>query len=119
MLIKGGYLLEVEVFGYNNPTGRCQDCLRPAGKNERSCCDSPNHTICSGDQRCDSYFVYCSRPLNSYSEEASCHFGERVISTVNVDDGPVNFSQSTVLGLENPLQLQGPSQVYEVDNFSC
>lgn len=51
-----------------------------------------------------------------HSEQASigCQFGEKIMSTVNVNDGPVNFSQSIVLGLENPFQLKGPVDAYEV-----
>lgn len=85
--------------------------------NQRSCCDSESHTNCSGDHRCDSYFIYCSRPLlDSSVEQATsigCQFGENIIiSTVNVNDEPVNFSRSIVLGLKNPFQLQGPSGAY-------
>ena len=52
------------------------------------------------------------------SEQASigCLFGGNniIMSTVNVNDGPVNFSQSIVLGLENPFQLKGPVDAYKV-----
>ena len=38
------------------------------------------------------------------------------MSNVNPDDGRLNFSQSPVLGLENPIILQGLTNAYMVYN---
>lgn len=124
-VVTGWYLLEVRIFGYSNPTGRCQACHRPINENQRSDCDSESESHItvnfygSGDYQCDSYFTYCSREFFSMNSEQAtsgptvgCHFGEMVQSTVNVNDRPVNFSQGRVLGLDNPFQLQRLSDAY-------
>ena len=50
--------------------------------------------------------VGCSRSSNEY----------RSISSINTDDGPLDFSQSTVLGLNNPQILSGLEGPYEVSD---
>ena len=108
-LVDGLYQIEVTVFGYDNPTGRCQECLE---EGVRGCCDNFESTSCSGSSLCDSFFIYCLRAVGSTGRGCS-YFGNR-ISNVNVDDGSLNFSQSTVLGLENPTVLQGLTDTYTV-----
>lgn len=118
VLVEGLYQLEVTVFGYNNPTGRCQDCRGgdddddDDNGNFRGCCDNFESSSCSGSSLCDSYFVYCLRTMGSTGRGCS-YFGNR-ISNVNGDDSPLNFSQSMVLGLENPIVLQGLTSTYTV-----
>ena len=110
ILVEGAYQLEVTVFGYNNPTGRCQGCPRRSGT--RACCDDFDSISCSGSDHCDSRFTYCLQTLGSTDSDCS-YFGTRT-STINVADGPLNFSQNRVLGLENPLILQGLTNTYMV-----
>ena len=115
MLISGRYAVEVRLFGYDNPTQKCQDC-RDGQFADPGCCDDFQALTCPNtDQRCDSFFFYCLRTLNSQMERNCSYFGSRT-SAVNTDDGALNFSQSVVLGLENPLQLQGLTDAY---NVSC
>ena len=106
VLVEGLYQLEVTVFGYNNPTGRCQGC-----GSARGCCDDFEAKNCS-KFLCDSFFIYCLRTIGS-SESGCFSFGNR-ISYINTDDGLLNFSRSRVLGLENPVILQGLTNAYTV-----
>ena len=106
-VVEGLYQLEVTIFGYNNPTGRCQEC-----GSHQECCDAPADTRCSGRALCDSSFTYCLRGIGSTGRNCS-YFGNRT-SNSNSDDGPINFSQSRVLGLENPVILEGLTNAYMV-----
>lgn len=97
-------MLEVRLYGYNNPTGRCQECGNMMG-----CCDRHNTTECGERFMCDTYFHYCLRPLGSDKEEGggNCSDYGGITSNTNTNDRFVNFSQSMVLGLDNPLLLPG------------
>ena len=101
-------MVEVRLSGYRNPTGRCEECPHERNVEPRRCCDDFNrYSNCFQGNRgreCDSYFTYCLRPYGTTFR--GCFTYETVTSTVNTDDGPLDFSQSTVLGLPNPLQLQ-------------
>ena len=108
-VVEGLYQLEVTVFGYNNPTGRCQGCVHD---DTRGCCDDFRRTSCSDSELCDSYFIYCLQEKGS-TESGCSHIGNQR-STHNINDGPLNFSQSMVLGLENPIILQGLTNTYMV-----
>ena len=107
--VNGLYMLEVNVYGYNNPTGRCQDCGSRKAPEVMGCCDlhTSKDLICSRDLLllCDSYFYYCLRALGS--EGGHCSYFGNVISNVNRNDAFIDFSQSMVLGLDNPLILPG------------
>ena len=113
MLVRGRYVVEVELLGYDNPTQRCQDCRRGQFA-DPGCCDFYDRTICTRqvNYRCDSYFFYCLRTIGHSGRNCS-YFGNRT-SDSNLDDGLINFNLSSVLGLENPLQLQGLTDVYAV-----
>ena len=112
MVIQGRYVVEVRLNGYNNPTGS----RRSSG--QIRCCDTSDTHDCNGDKRCDSYFIYCLRPLGEVSLNPRCFSYEvRTRSSTNVDDAPLNFSQSIVLGLYNPLNLSGWETAYKVSNF--
>ena len=101
--VEGKYMVEVRLFGYENPTGTCRECDFNTGT--ISCCDDCNRASNCGQEgrRSDSYFIYCLRPDGIVG--LGCSTYETETSTVNTDDGPLDFSQSTVLGLPNPLQL--------------
>ena len=98
--------MEVELHGYHNPTGRCRGCLF---EERRGCCDLFRTIDCEGDLQCDSYFVYCLAISQGCAPNS-----QRRISTSNENDGPLDFSSSLVLGLENPLILEGLEGAYEV-----
>ena len=116
VIVKGLYQLEVTVFGYNNPTGRCHQCVNPAN-NQPGCCDDFVQTNCSGNFSCDSFFVYCLRPALERTG-GNCSYFSNQTSDFNPDDGDLNFSQSPVLGLDNPIILQGLTNAYMVHNKS-
>ena len=99
-------MVEVRLFGYQNPTGRCEQCPNSFISDPRRCCDDfSRDSYCDeGDRECDSYFTYCLKPYGIGGMGCS-NLVESLTSTVNTDDGPLDFSQSTVLGLPNPLQL--------------
>ena len=108
----GLYFLEVMLYGYRNPTGTCEDCV--IGQTH-GCCDRHNTTECS-NFLCDTYFDYCLRPLGSKEEGAGgCSYSGYIVTpTFNRNDGFINFSQSTVLGLDNPLILPGLTNDWNV-----
>ena len=95
-IVHGQYEVEVRVFSYSNPTGRCPGCIL-RGNNETGCCDTFLVETCEDNLRCDSFFIYCLRPLNSTVEGGCANF-ETKTSNPNLNDGPIDFSQSTVLG---------------------
>ena len=112
ILVEGLYQLEVTVFDYNNPTGRCQECNSPFLDGILGCCDNLGSTSCAGRDLCDSSFTYCLRTIGSTGRGCS-YFGIRK-SDSNTDDRPLDFSQSRVLGLENSVILQGLTNTYSV-----
>ena len=115
-LVKGRYLIEVELFGYDNPTQTCQNC-RPGQFVDPGCCDHHDRSICtSNGDRCDSFFIYCLRTIGS---TGICSYFGNQMSLVNPEDGIIDFNQSLVLGLDNPLQLQGLTDAYENVSSLC
>lgn len=113
MIVNGHYLVEVRLFAYNNPTGKCQGCYVQRS-NQVRCCDTNSVVDCENIRRCDSYFIYCLRPLNTSSIEEGCFGFENRTSDFNRNDGTLNFSNETVLGLPNPLLLPGLTEAYTV-----
>ena len=112
--------MEVRLLGYENPTQRCQEC-RAFRSGVKSCCDYYyRSTPCDGDRKCDSYFMYCLRPLQSQDfQEGSCSNSDRTVtSAVNTDDEMIDFTQSKVLGLNNSFQLQGLTEDYRVSFYA-
>ena len=123
VIVQGLYLVEVRLLGYENPTGKCQDCWkRFNGQWRWRCCDDfeRSNQCTDGDRECDSYFIYCLRPFQTRdSREGGCSNSDKTVtSTVNTDDGMIDFSQSEVLGLNNPFQLQGLTEDYEVRHLT-
>ena len=115
-LVRGRYVVDVRLFGYDNPTQRCHRCRIGGPSGRPGCCDDHAAATClSSHLRCDSYFFYCLRTLNSPMERGCTYSGSR-LSNPNMNDGEINFGQSVVLGLENPLQLRGLTDAY---NVSC
>ena len=107
-------MLEVELYGYSNPTGRCRGCLvRNTDQSLGGCCDQFTATSCTNELRCDSFFTFCLE-----SERGGCLSGTEQRSDVNINDGFLNFSQSSVLGLENPLIISGSADPYTVSELT-
>ena len=124
VLVEGRYLVEVRLNGYTNPTGQCQDC-KILFDWIQTCCDvevppeilRPITTSgCTGDRRCDSYFNYCLRPFGDEQPDG-CSSDEYTTSSRNSNDGPLNFTQSRVLGLSNPQVLSGLKDAYQVSSY--
>ena len=116
--VQGLYLLEVGLNGYANPDGKCIAC--PRGMNTNSCCDdfgrfkNCNHP----DRACDSYYIFCLRTFGTERERYNCqknYKGTRVTS-INVNDAPLDYTNKTVLGLENPFLLPGLTEDYKVSS---
>ena len=109
-------MVEIEFFGYRNPTGRCADCPIRKGKRVNSCCDDFSRTICNRNARCDSYFYFCLRDLGDRSTKSGCSYFGNKVTLPNINDAPLNIDASTksVLGLDNPIQLPGLEGPYTV-----
>ena len=116
-VVRGRYLVEVEVFGYNNPTQTCQDCRDGGQFADPGCCDRHDRSICISNDRCDSFFIYCLRTIGSTGRD--CSYIENQMSLVNQEDLAIDFNESLVLGLNNPLQLQGLTNAYENVSSLC
>ena len=114
VLVEGRYTVEVRLNGYTNPSGKCnsRNCFPDA--HQQTCCDSRDTNICTNRERCDSYFVYCLRPLGTI--DFGCFDNEtRAVSLPNEDDrSGIDFSMSRVLGLSNPQNFPGLGDAYEV-----
>ena len=66
-------------------------------------------TTCSDELQCDSFFTYCLG-----REQGGCVSGTQRRSEVNINDGFLDFSQGSVLGLENPIIISGSTDPYTV-----
>ena len=116
MLVEERYVVKVRLNGYTNPSGECQGCDIII---DRTCCDVDldfTTSGCIGERRCDSYFNYCLRRIGD--KKPDCSPSERRnTSSINSNDGPLNFSQSRVLGLSNPQVLSGLKGAYQVSSY--
>ena len=89
---------------------------------EPGCCDLYGELSSCGDfYRCDTYFMYVLRALGNIETGENCttsnsdkHSSSRRISQPNLNDGSTNFSDSIVLGLNNPLILRGLDNIWNV-----
>ena len=112
--LRADYVVEVHMQSYNNPTNRA---LGQGG----DCCDPQPSTdsTCSEHERCDSYFIFCLRPLNTPPTQRGCDT-PNITSEVARNNASINFTQPTFLGIANPFQLNasGPWQV-SIFHYSC
>ena len=92
-----------------------------SGGNVHSCCDDfrrlddCNHP----DRACDSYFIFCLRTFGTQRERYNCqenYKGTRVTSA-NINDGVLDYTNKTVFGLENPFLLPGLTEDYKVSSY--
>ena len=105
-------MIEVRVQGYNNPTNGCEAF-------NGGCCDRRSVTTCTGQLRCDNQFTYCLRSHNTPATTRDCQgYTSTLRSAVNTDGGLIDFSQSTVLGLPNPIRLTGLTNSWQVSTLS-
>ena len=112
-MVGGDYILNVTIMSYSS-NGRCSQC------NDESlygCCDDWESTSCGSvgnSRRCDTYFQYCLLDSGTaFNLPITCNI--RAQSTQATSNGAaIDFSQSTVLGLSNPLTLSGNLPTYPV-----
>ena len=106
--------MEVRLFGYDNPTQRCQDC-RDGEFADAGCCDDfvLTEAVCTNGRRCDTFFIYCLRTIGSAGRNCP-YFGAKMSTANTNDELIIDFNQRSVLGLDNPLQLQGLTDAYTV-----
>ena len=114
-LVKGLYVIQLQLLGYDNPTQERIVCFfTPSFQCFFPCCDDGSGPCTNGDRRCDTFFTYCLRPLNTTERGCSSTSGNVLQSDVNENDAAVNFSQSTVLGLSKPINLPGLTNDWNV-----
>ena len=107
MFVAGDYVLEVNVLSYSNPTNR--------RASSGGCCDGTGNCN-TGGHRCDTYFRFCLRPVYTHSTSRECETTALTSSHVQ-DDGFIDFTQPTFLGLDNPLLLSGLITAWQVKLF--
>lgn len=119
LLLRAEYILNITLQSYSS-NGRCAEC-REEEDEGNGCCDDFESRSCGtagvSSRRCDTYFLYCLLPINTNTatygrNPVPCTVIAQSESTVN--DAPIDFSQSTVLGLSNPLIFSGISSTWEV-----
>ena len=135
-LVKGDYILRVQVSDYSNPRSTCVEC-RDNEDDPLGCCDNNSETECSISQRCDNEFFYCllpragatltldtimeSRTINDATDRGEA-LGCLQPSTAlrsgrNLNDAPIDFLSETVLDLPNPLEFQIEAEEWEVSHL--
>ena len=109
------YKIAVMISSYTNPLQArilCSSCM----DDTPACCDG--HDGLGGCLRCDSFFTYCLRNVDTLTP--GCPEGGTIMmSDVNPDDASIDFSQNTVLGLDNPIVFQGLSDTWNVSINPC
>ena len=114
-LVEGFYTLQAQLHGYDNPNQ-----VRVTGCNNNgcstACCDNTG-TCTSGFRRCDTFFIFCLRPFESGAPfGCGSSSGSEMQSTVSINGATIDFSQSTFLGLHNPLVFQGLTNAWNVSH---
>ena len=69
---------------------------------------TPVDAVVATDQ-CDSFFIYCLRLFGDEdSQEGGCSDTNKIMRSGTIwNDGSIDFTQDTVLRLNNPFHLQG------------
>ena len=119
--VQGLYLLEIRLNGYENRDGKCIDPNCPLRMNTHSCCDDFE---AFGDcnllgRACDSYFIFCLRTFGTEQQIYNCqeNYNGTRLTSVNKNDGLLDYTNKRVLGLENPFLLPGLIEKYKVSSF--
>ena len=108
------YELEIKINAYSNPNQVRPFCDPLCYFNSPLCCDSAQLGTCTTRGRCDSLFFYCLRAVRTSSSQRGCTYRGSRLSSRNLEDARIDFSNGTVLGLENPLILQGLTTTWNV-----
>ena len=109
--LRADYVVEVHMQSYNNPTNRA------AGQGG-DCCDPQsggNHS-CTGGELCESYFIFCLRPLNTPPIQRGCDT-PNITSEVAKRNVSIDFTQPIFLGITNPFYLNA-SGLWQVSVFT-
>lgn len=108
VFVSGDYVLEVHVMSYSNPTNGGEGL-------SGGCCDGGEPPACTGNRRCDTYFRFCLRPFNTPGIDRGCGTSAVVTSTDSeLNNGSIDFTQPSFLGLDNPLSLSGLAPFWQV-----
>ena len=94
-MIQSEYVVMVRTHFFRNPQSLLANGI---------CCDFKTDGSCAVPG-CDNLFTYCLRRTQNGANE-NC----RTSPETNFDDQPLNFSEPMLLGLPNPLSLQGLTQ---------
>ncbi len=108
VLVSADYVVQVEMLSYSHPSNT---------RSVRRCCDPElGFGPCSGDERCDTFFIYCLMPRASTAIVCPNTVpGFFAISPRTAQNGAtIDFSEPTVLGLPNPFNLTGLTTSWEV-----
>ena len=115
--MRANYNLSITVNSYTNVNNLCIECMDEG----IGCCDdfeSRRCTTLNRGSRCETYFEYCLLPLNTVASGGPISCTVRARSNPATDDSAINFAQSTVLGLSNPLVFREPSSAWNVSNIT-
>lgn len=99
-MVQNEYVVMVKTHYFSNPQSLLAD---------GTCCDFRMDGSCAVPG-CDNYFEYC---LRRNGRDENCR-----ISRTNFNDQPINFSEPIILGLPNPLPLQGLTQAWVPNDVS-
>ena len=118
-LVKGLYIVQVQLHDYDNPTQqRFLGCFVNAGC-FTECCDGSGMCT-SGFRRCDTRFFFCLRPTLNSPINTDCDLNNDSVMQSNAEpdnyDANFDFTQSTFLGLTNPLIFQGLTNAWNVSH---
>lgn len=112
-LVEGLYIVQAQIHSYGNSNQlRIDECF--GNICFAACCDGGEGGCTSGGRRCDTFFLFC---LRSFSDTPiGCDSNRDIVmqSDDNNNDGNIDFSQSTFLGLSNPLVFQGLTNSWNV-----
>ena len=111
-IVHGDYVTMVRVGGYDNPTNR------GVTRGPSLCCDgnpTSNGSCSEAPRPCDNRFTFCLKSFDNTDDGTSTCMSPVLTSTqTNIDGAPIDFTQPTWLGLDNPLMLSGISTAWEV-----
>ena len=114
MVVYGDYILNITMESYSSD-GLCASCR----DDNFGCCDNSESRFCGtpggSSLRCETYFEYCLlSPGTSTASSQPLPCTIQATSDYTIDGAFIDFSQSTVLGLSNPLLLNGISSSWAV-----
>ena len=119
--MEGLYFLQARVNNFSNPNQRSfRDCNEDGLCSFFLCCDDRDLGSCgfsTGAERCDTFFVFCLRPLGTtgFGCGSNTNSGSVIRSDVNENDATtIDFSQNSFLGLSNPVNLTGLTNNWNV-----